>query len=88
MECFEQDEYLFFFFFFVTRHTFNQQGGQRHYNSSKGERGWIFTTTNGRGRNGVGSRWECSPRTLEPRPNTPHGGRRSLHFCEFFLLPK
>jgi hypothetical protein len=37
---------------------------------------------------GGGSRWECSPRTLVPWPNTPHGGRRSLHFCEFFLLPR
>jgi hypothetical protein len=28
------------------------------------------------------NKWECSPRSLLPRPKMPHGGRRSLHFCE------
>jgi hypothetical protein len=30
------------------------------------------------------NKWECSPRTLLPRPKKPHGGHKSLHFSEFF----
>jgi hypothetical protein len=66
------------FFFVIT----NALERNQQYNPFKGGK-----ETKGRARplqvgggGEKGQKWEYSPSELEPRPNTPHGGRRSLHF--------